>query len=126
MARPKMQEIEGPKQVGFKTDGTTHEGIFIGTEPRMIEDVDDDGNKLGTRKQVTVYQFAEADFSGDAPKMTGQEFEFLEAADLRKKLNPALVGKFVSVTRTSDRIRTNGGPMVVFKVQASAENYLGR
>jgi hypothetical protein len=125
MARPKMQEIEGPKQVKFTKDNSTHEGIFIGTERRMIEETDDEGRKLGTKKEVAVYQFAEADFSGDRPNLTGQEFEFLEAADLRKKLNPALIGKFVSVTRTSDTISTGNGKMVVFKVQASAEKFIG-
>lgn len=114
-----MVEVNGPKQVKFEKDGTIHEGIFMGSEQRNIED-----NETHKIKPVTAYQFASYDFERE--RLAGDEFEFLGQADLKKKLTPALVGKFVIVQRTDERISTGNGQMVVFKVAASEQNYLGR
>ncbi len=112
--RREMQEVKAPEQFQFTKQGSTIEGIFLNIEPKTIED-----KTTHEPKQVMEYMFQLED---------RQRLTFLGSWDLDRKLNPDLIGHFVSVRyeRDDDSFAKAGqNKAKIFKVVASKEKESG-
>ena len=112
--RREMQEVKAPEQFQFAKQGSMVEGIFLNIEPKEIED-----KTSKQKKQVMEYMF----------QLENRErLTFLGSWDLDRKLNPGLIGHFVSVRyeRDDDSFAKSGqNAAKIFKVVASKEKESG-
>lgn len=114
MRNVEMEERKGAELVKFEQEGQAVEGILLQVGPVEIDEKDDSGEVTG-KKTVQGYQVGEVD---DDMNLTGNEFQFLQLADLRTKIKADDKGKYVRVRFSSTR-ETNNGTMKVFDVQCS-------
>jgi hypothetical protein len=107
-SRRQMQEVKAPEQFTFSKQGQIASGILLRIEPVTVKE-----------KQAMEYLF-QADGGG--------RFTCLGTADLDKKLNPDLIGRFVEIRYERDDAsfqKPGQSAMKVFKVTASKEKEPG-
>jgi len=112
--RREMQEVKAPEQFQFTKQGSMVEGIFLNIEPKDITD-----KTTKQTKRVMEYMF----------QLENRErLTFLGSWDLDRKLNPDLIGHFVSVRYERDDdsfAKTGQNAAKIFKVVASKEKEPG-
>lgn len=106
--RSEMREVKAPEQFQFTKQGQSIEGVLISIEPVEI-------NGKVTRE----FMFA---------LPNGDRITCLETADLKKKIDPSLIGYKLSVRYETDNSsfqKEGQSPMKIFKVLASHEKAAG-
>jgi hypothetical protein len=106
-----FEERKGPELFKFEKEGDEITGVLVAVEKREFPD-----EETGETKSVPVYvvEKYEAGFKASRHEIA----EFMQAADLRRKLTGADRGKFILVRyETTQKVRQ--GTMKVFKVQVS-------
>jgi hypothetical protein len=104
-----FEERKAPELFKFENEGATVEGRLLYVEEREIAD-----DKTGEIKSVPVYGVQK--FDGAFRQSNGDVLEFMQSADLRKKLTSGDVNRFIRVRFTGVQ-QVRNGKMRVFEVQ---------
>jgi hypothetical protein len=101
--RREMQEVKAPEMFQFTRDNPRLEGVFLGLSRVNVKG-----------KETTQYMVQDSDRN---------RFTFLATFDLARKIQPAHVGHWISVTYEGEDpdIKTQGSPIRRFRLAVSKE-----
>ena len=109
-----MVEVKAPAQFQFTDQHRTLSGILIDIDQVMIKPKDGKSEAKPTMQYVMQHE-------------DGDRSQFLGTYDLTRKIQPAHIGYFMTITYEGEdsTVQTQGSPLRKFRVQVSKEKEAG-